>query len=342
MNRSIRSRALAALLLATVLALGAVPAYAMSVLALVHAEPVPSHALIGGQDLFGMADADARALIASTAVVPPVAAITVKGDGHSVTRTGDWVAGVVSVDVDAMLQQAYDATDTVTPFELSPRYAIDSAAVSAVSVTLSKKVYHKAVDAKRKVKRGHALVVTKEKVGHSVNKVTTANRITDAIRSQLASSSPETVTVAASIKTLKPKVTRKNIGKAILVILHHYRIKLYKGTKVEETYRCAIGTPSHPTPRGKWKVTGKVKNPSWHNPGSAWAKNMPSVIGPGPNNPLGTRAIYLNASGIRIHGTAKWWSIGHAASHGCMRMKRADVEDLYPRVPVGIPVWIVK
>ena len=148
--------------------------------------------------------------------------------------------------------------------------------------------------------------------------------------------------VSASLKTVKPKVTRKNIGKAILVVLSHYSVKLYKGTKIEKTYRCAIGMPGFSTPTGKWRVTGKVKNPSWYNPGSAWGRNMPSVIGPGPSNPLGTRAIYLNASGIRFHGTSKDYSIGRRASHGCMRMHRWDVEDFYPRVPVGTTVWIVR
>jgi L,D-transpeptidase ErfK/SrfK len=67
---------------------------------------------------------------------------------------------------------------------------------------------------------------------------------------------------------------------------------------------------------------------------------MPSYIGPGPRNPLGTRALYLNASGIRIHGTNNSNSIGTAASHGCMRLRRADIEDLYPLVPIGTPVFI--
>ena len=343
MNRLIPQRSLVALLLVFVLVLGIVPAYGVSLPAAFHVDAVPSHATVGGVELFGLGDAEARAVIASQAVLPTAfAPITVKGDGHSMTRSADWVKSVLAINVDAMLQQAYDASDTVTPFELTPVYTIDSAAVSAVSATLAKKVNHRAVNAKRKVKGGHALVVTKEKVGHQVNKVATATRLTTAIRSQLTSSAPVTATVAASIKTLKPKVTRKNIGKAIIVVLHHFRVKLYKGTKVEKTYRIATGMPGHATPKGVWKVTGKVKNPSWHNPGSAWAKGMPSVIGPGPNNPLGTRAIYLNAPGIRFHGTAKWWSIGTRASHGCMRMKRADVENFYPRVPVGTTVWIVK
>jgi L,D-transpeptidase ErfK/SrfK len=68
---------------------------------------------------------------------------------------------------------------------------------------------------------------------------------------------------------------------------------------------------------------------------------MPAYIPPGPNNPLGTRALYLNTSGIRIHGTSKRSSIGTAASHGCMRMLREDVEALYPLVPVGTKIHIV-
>ena len=69
---------------------------------------------------------------------------------------------------------------------------------------------------------------------------------------------------------------------------------------------------------------------------------MPETIGPGPGNPLGTRALYLSAPGIRFHGipSGENWSIGQAASHGCMRMHRWDVEDFYPRVPVDTPVYI--
>jgi lipoprotein-anchoring transpeptidase ErfK/SrfK len=68
---------------------------------------------------------------------------------------------------------------------------------------------------------------------------------------------------------------------------------------------------------------------------------MPARIGPGPSNPLGTRALALNAPGILIHATPDVASIGYSASHGCVRMAPGDEQDLFGRVGVGTPVVIV-
>jgi lipoprotein-anchoring transpeptidase ErfK/SrfK len=85
----------------------------------------------------------------------------------------------------------------------------------------------------------------------------------------------------------------------------------------------------------------KQENPTWYNPAiDTWGADLPPVIAPGPGNPLGTRALYLNAPGIRIHGTYSSSSIGTYASHGCIRMLISDSEDLYPRVPMGTRVII--
>ena len=64
------------------------------------------------------------------------------------------------------------------------------------------------------------------------------------------------------------------------------------------------------------------------------------VIGPGPGNPLGNRWMGLDLKGYGIHGTNEPDSIGHAASHGCIRMGKRDVEDLFTRVRVGDVVEI--
>ena len=75
---------------------------------------------------------------------------------------------------------------------------------------------------------------------------------------------------------------------------------------------------------------------------TGWGAGEPATIPPGPGNPLGTRALYLNAPGIRIHGTYDTASVGTYASHGCIRMTISDSEDLYPRVPVGTTVLITQ
>jgi len=120
------------------------------------------------------------------------------------------------------------------------------------------------------------------------------------------------------------------------------QLYLYKGGLTAKTYRVAVGSPRYPTPLGDYKITAKRMNPTWYNPNKPWSEDMPPFIPPGSGNPLGPRALNLSASGIRIHGTPQVWSIGRAASHGCIRMRPSDVIDLYPRVSVGVPIAIIK
>jgi len=80
-------------------------------------------------------------------------------------------------------------------------------------------------------------------------------------------------------------------------------------------------------------------NPTWLPPNSDWAKDA-KPIPPGATNPLGTRWIGTSAPGVGIHGTPDDASIGSYASHGCIRMHIPDVEDLYARVVIGMPVII--
>jgi lipoprotein-anchoring transpeptidase ErfK/SrfK len=75
-------------------------------------------------------------------------------------------------------------------------------------------------------------------------------------------------------------------------------------------------------------------------PNSAWAGSLAGqTIPPGPADPLKARWLGI-FSGAGIHGTDETWSIGQAVSHGCVRMSIPDVIELYPRVPVGTPIYI--
>ena len=125
----------------------------------------------------------------------------------------------------------------------------------------------------------------------------------------------------------------------IVVHLNRFRVDLIRDGKKVFSAPIAIGMPAHPTPTGTYEIIAKIKNPTWVPPNSPWAAGL-EPIPPGVNNPLGTRWIGTSAPNIGFHATPADYSIGHAASHGCMRMHRPDVERLYDLVRVGTPVDI--
>lgn len=134
------------------------------------------------------------------------------------------------------------------------------------------------------------------------------------------------------------RTLRAIVGK-ITVDLSATTLTLERNGKVVKTYRVAIGQPAYPTPTGTYKIVNKQMNPTWIPPKSGWAEGL-GEIPPGPGNPLGTRWIGTSATSVGIHGTYADWSIGSAASHGCLRMHIPDVEELYELVSVGMPVEI--
>jgi lipoprotein-anchoring transpeptidase ErfK/SrfK len=139
-------------------------------------------------------------------------------------------------------------------------------------------------------------------------------------------------------------VTRQTL-KYLLGYVHidisERKLYLYGGDdKLIKTYGVAVGMAAHPTPVGVFRIISKQKNPTWNPPDSAWAAGM-GPVPPGPGNPLGTRWMGINSPGIGMHGTPAPSSIGTAASHGCIRMRIPDAEDLFDRVFVGTPVEIV-
>ncbi len=148
--------------------------------------------------------------------------------------------------------------------------------------------------------------------------------------------------VRLSTRTLEAEVGRDAFEKVILVRTGENRLYLYRNGSIAKSWPVATGAPGFATPTGTWRVVSKLVNPSWINPGSAWARGMPARIPPGPNNPLGTHALALDASGILIHATPDHGSIGYSVSHGCIRMLPADEVELFGQVEVGTPVVIVE
>jgi L,D-transpeptidase ErfK/SrfK len=110
------------------------------------------------------------------------------------------------------------------------------------------------------------------------------------------------------------------------------------------TFPVGIGTEGWSTPVGTFKVIQKQVNPPWYPPASIRKEepDLPAVVPPGPDNPLGTHALRLDKKSILIHGTDKPFGVGRRASHGCLRLYPEDIPVLFERVPVGAEVRIVR
>jgi hypothetical protein len=102
---------------------------------------------------------------------------------------------------------------------------------------------------------------------------------------------------------------------------------------VKKVYTVAVGKPSTPSPVGTFTIERRVANPTYQHNGK--------IVPPGPRNPVGTRWMGLSKHGYGIHGTNEPDSIGKSASHGCIRMAKADLEELYPLVAEGDTVELI-
>jgi len=113
------------------------------------------------------------------------------------------------------------------------------------------------------------------------------------------------------------------------------------------SYPVGIGREGWATPTGAATVTQKARDPVWYPPASVRAEHaelgdpLPSVVPPGPDNPLGHFAMALSMPGYLIHGTNKPSGVGMRVSHGCIRLYPEDIEALFERVPSGTPVTII-
>lgn len=173
--------------------------------------------------------------------------------------------------------------------------------------------------------------VTPESIGRRVDVSATLAGLAAAIEE------PSARLVDVIAEEVVPVVTQEAFRQILFLRQHDHELDLYHEGRLVRTYTVAVGTGSYPTPTGRYEVTLKRHRPTWVNPSpSGWGRNMPARIGPGPNNPLGLRALNWSAPGaIRFHGTADVDSLGRDASHGCVRLSNADIVELYDLVDEG-------
>ena len=118
----------------------------------------------------------------------------------------------------------------------------------------------------------------------------------------------------------------------VLVSIPDRKLAVLEDGRVLKVFPVAVGAGDSPSPDGEFQIINRLSNPTYYHPGK--------VIPAGPANPLGSRWIGLNLRGYGIHGTNAPRSIGKAASHGCIRMAKRDLEQFFDMVRVGDTVVI--
>jgi hypothetical protein len=338
--------AIAAALILILAAAGAVYAYDSS-----RDDLISKGVTIGGIDVGGVRAPIARERLRSQLLEPLAQPVVARYKGHRYTLTPQ--SAGVGVDIDRAVSDAVarsrkggiidrtvrGLTGGRLAEALEVKISYDHDAVDRVVSRVRKAIDRPAKDASVSFDGGQ-IDRTSAQAGVQV----VAGRLErDLARRLISRTASRTVKVHA--RKLKPAVTDAELGdkypSVIIVDRGAFTLHLYHQLKPEKDYRVAVGMAGLETPQGLYSIQDKQTNPSWHVPDSDWAGSLAGqVIPPGPQNPIKARWMGIY-NGAGIHGTTDIGSLGSAASHGCIRMAIPDVEDLFDRVDVGTPVYIL-
>ncbi len=136
-----------------------------------------------------------------------------------------------------------------------------------------------------------------------------------------------------------PPGPRRGIG----INIAEQRLYYFRDGAEPVTHPIGIFRDGWKTPIGETKVVRKKENPIWY-PGPTARIDYPhlgSAVPPGPDNPMGTHALYLNWNALAIHGTNEPYAVGRRVTRGCIRLYPEDIVTLYPMVPIGTSVRVI-
>jgi hypothetical protein len=329
------------------LAIGAVMAYAYDNS---QKDTIADGVTIGGVDVGGMGEAEAERAVRRQLLDPLHHSLRVGYDGRHWEISDTSLK--VHAEVDAAVEEALaDSRDGGLPTRLV-RYVTGGSLDKRIPADVSyskpevnrfvRRVAH-AVDREARdatvEPSPDSLSVVRAKNGRKLRDHLLTRQLEAAVLNANAKHS-----IAARTHYTKPEVTTKEVAAAYPSYLTldrgTFTLRLWKHLKLAKTYTVAVGQEGLETPEGLYHIQEKQVNPSWHVPNSAWAGSLAGqVIPPGPADPIKARWMAI-FEGAGIHGTDETWSLGHAASHGCVRMSIPDVIELYPQVEVGTPIFI--
>jgi lipoprotein-anchoring transpeptidase ErfK/SrfK len=152
----------------------------------------------------------------------------------------------------------------------------------------------------------------------------------------------------AEVETLKVPVWENFFptpAKGMIVCSIAHRVVHFRSEdgKTQRAYLCSVPRSGEFERRGRTSITEKRHSPTWI-PTPDMRKRDPSLperVGPGPSNPLGTRALNLGWPYYRIHGIDKPAKVGQAVSSGCFGLYNHAIEELFDMVVIGTQVVVV-
>jgi lipoprotein-anchoring transpeptidase ErfK/SrfK len=304
---------------------------------------------VAGVDVGGMDVDEARALVAQRLKEPleqPIA--VVRGERRFNLSAEDAgvqadVAGMVDAAVERsrsgsiFTRVARDLTGGQEDAEVPARVSYDQAAVDRLVKRVANGLNRDARDADVDFP---SLEKVKEQKGRAVRAVALRRRLAQALTVPGVDRS-----VKAPVRIIQPKVTQAELAEKYPTLLvadrANFQLRFYKNLQLVKSYTVAVGAVGFDTPAGLYHIENKAVDPAWSVPNSDWAGSLAGTVVPGgvPENPLKERWLGIY-DGAGIHGTDQTYSLGTAASHGCIRMASPDVIELYDQVQVGSPIYI--
>lgn len=131
--------------------------------------------------------------------------------------------------------------------------------------------------------------------------------------------------------------------RGVVINVAELRLYLFKSDGEVWSFPIGVGREGFSTPLGQSKVVRKKEAPTWYPTAAKRAEDpeVPAVVPPGPDNPMGEFALYLGWPTYAVHGTNQPWAVGRRVTRGCIRLYPEDIAWVFEQVPVGTPVSVV-
>jgi lipoprotein-anchoring transpeptidase ErfK/SrfK len=305
---------------------------------------------VAGVDVGGMDEAEAAAAVRRKLLAPLRHSLVVSFDGKTWRLPGKKLK--IRADIDSAVEEAVaDSQEGGFPGRLvryvsggevdeqiTPPVAYDEPAVNRFVRHVAEEINREPQDADVEPSYDSLHVVV-GKNGRKLRDHLLEQELEDAV---LNANAPHKI--VARVHAIKPEVTKSEVAAEYPSYLTldrgTFTLRLWQHLKLAKEYTVAVGMEGLETPEGLYEIQEKEENPVWHVPMSDWAGSLAGqTIPPGPSNPIKARWMGIY-EGAGIHGTEETYSLGSAASHGCVRMAIPDVEELYDLVEVGTPIFI--